>query len=201
MRRATTPKAPVKPQCETIKLSAPLRGVKLVDVRERERRFAEQLRSEYERGQRDGERKLGEQLLKQRAEVLELKNGPLRSISQSLPGVVSECQDALVALAVQVAQKLVAGMPITVEMVEGSIREALAEMEEASSYVVQLNPADLQLLEQYDSALRKNAKEERIELTASPEVSRGGCIVQSQFGVVDARRETKMALLEKTLQT
>lgn len=191
----------MKAQSESVKLSAPLRDVKIVDERERERRLAEQLRGEYERGLRDGERKLSEQLVRQRAEVMELKNGALNSLSQALPGVVAECQDALVALAVQVAQKLVAGMPITVEMVEGSVREALAEMEEAAGYVVQLNPADLQLLEQYDSALRKNAKDERIELVASPEVSRGGCMAQSQFGVVDARRETKMALLEKTLQS
>jgi flagellar biosynthesis/type III secretory pathway protein FliH len=190
----------VNPPSETIQFTAPLRDVRIVDERERERRFAEQLREHYERGVRDGERKLSEQLVKQRSEVMELKNGALHSLSQAMPGVINECQDALVALALQVAQKMVAGMPITVEMVEGSVREALAEMEDAASYVVQLNPADLQLLEQYDSALRKNATEEHIEFQALPEMSRGGCVVKSQFGVVDAQRETKMALLEKTLQ-
>jgi len=34
---------------------------------------------------------------------------------------------------------------------------------------------------------------------SSPEVTRGGCLVQTQFGTVDARRETKFDLLQRTL--
>lgn len=191
----------MKANLETIKFSQPLRDVRLLDDRERERRFAEQLREAYDRGMRDGERKLSEQLVRQRAEVLDLKNGVLHSITQAMPGVVSECQEALITLAMQVAEKLVAGLPITVEMVEGSIREAVAQMEEATSYIVQLNPADLQLLEEYESALQRSAQANGIELQASPDVSRGGCIVQSRFGIVDARRETKMDLLRKSMQS
>ena len=36
---------------------------------------------------------------------------------------------------------------------------------------------------------------------ASPEVTRGGCLVQTHFGTVDARRETKFDLLKRTLLT
>ncbi len=172
-----------------------------MDDRERERRFAGQLDEAYERGMLDGERKLSEQLVNQRSEILDLKNGVLNSLTQTLPNVINECQDSLVALALQVAEKLVAGLPISVEMVEASIREALAQMEEATSYTVQINPADLQLLDQYASPLRQSAQADGIELQASPDISRGGCVVQSRFGVVDAQRATKMALLQKSMQS
>jgi flagellar assembly protein FliH len=185
---------------ETIKFNLPLRDVRVVDERERERRAAAQLRDAYDRGMRDGERKLSEQLVKQRSEILELKNGVLNTLLQTLPGVVNECQDALVALALQVAEKLVAGLPVSVEMVEASVREALTQMEEAATYTVELNPSDLQLLEQYDSPLRKTAHDDGVELVAVPEISRGGCIVRSRFGVVDTQRETKMALLRKNTE-
>lgn len=191
----------MNPALETIKFSEPLQEVRLVDDRERERRFAGQLREAYERGMLDGERKLSEQLVNQRSEILDLKNGVLNSLTQTLPNVINECQDSLVALALQVAEKLVAGLPISVEMVEASIREALAQMEEATSYTVQINPADLQLLDQYASPLRQSAQADGIELQASPEITRGGCVVQSRFGVVDAQRATKMALLQKSMQS
>ena len=191
----------MNPALETIKFSEPLRDVRLVDARERERRFAGQLDEAYERGMLDGERKLSEQLVNQRSEILDLKNGVLNSLTQTLPNVINECQDSLVALALQVAEKLVAGLPISVEMVEASIREALAQMEEATSYTVQINPADLQLLDQYASPLRQSAQADGIELQASPEISRGGCVVESRFGVVDAQRATKMALLQKSMQS
>ena len=191
----------MNPALETIKFSQPLRDVRLVDDRERERRFAGQLDEAYERGMLDGERKLSEQLVNQRSEILDLKNGVLNSLTQTLPNVINECQDSLVALALQVAEKLVAGLPISVEMVEASIREALAQMEEATSYTVQINPADLQLLDQYASPLRQSAQADGIELQSSPEITRGGCVVQSRFGVVDAQRATKMALLQKSMQS
>jgi flagellar biosynthesis/type III secretory pathway protein FliH len=41
--------------------------------------------------------------------------------------------------------------------------------------------------------------QERIRFQSSSQVSRGGCIVQTHFGVLDARRETKTGMLEKTL--
>ena len=191
----------MNPALETIKFSEPLRDVRLVDARERERRFAGQLDEAYERGMLDGERKLSEQLVNQRSEILDLKNGVLNSLTQTLPNVINECQDSLVALALQVAEKLVAGLPISVEMVEASIREALAQMEEATSYTVQINPADLQLLDQYASPLRQSAQADGIELQSSAEITRGGCVVQSRFGVVDAQRATKMGLLQKSMQS
>lgn len=188
------------PVVEIIRFNQPLRDVRLVDESQHDQRVDEQLREAYERGLLEGERKLSEQLVRQRAEIHELKNGVFKNLSQTLPNVVSECQEALIALALQAAEKLVAGMPVNVEMVEASIREALAQMEEATSYTVELNPADLQLLEQYDSPLRKNAHEDGIELTASPEVARGGCVVRSVFGIVDNQRETKMALIRNNTE-
>jgi flagellar biosynthesis/type III secretory pathway protein FliH len=34
---------------------------------------------------------------------------------------------------------------------------------------------------------------------ATAEVTRGGCFVQTRFGIIDARRETKMNQLRQTL--
>jgi flagellar biosynthesis/type III secretory pathway protein FliH len=39
-----------------------------------------------------------------------------------------------------------------------------------------------------------------VELISSTEVSRGGCVVQTRFGVIDARRETKLELLQESLK-
>ena len=39
----------------------------------------------------------------------------------------------------------------------------------------------------------------KMRFTASREVSRGGCIVQTRFGIIDARRETKLARVAEYL--
>lgn len=158
------------------------------------------LQAEYERGLRDGEKALSEQLIRQRGELIELQNGVLNSMRQSIADVTRECEGAMIALALEIAGKLVADLPITSEMVEASVREALASVEQNSSLVVLLNPMDYELLQQANApVLLSNVGGERMKFQPSPQVSRGGCMIQTNFGIVDARRETKLAALQKSL--
>jgi flagellar assembly protein FliH len=154
----------------------------------------------YERGRLDGEKALHERLLRQRNELLELQQGVLKSLQQAMPQVVRDCEQALTALALEVAQKLVSGLPISAQMVEAAVQEALGEVEEATDYHIYLHPEDLELLQQVNSnLLASQVNNARMHFHRAPEVTRGGCLVKTRFGVIDARRETKLDLLEKSL--
>src|SRR5712675_978891 len=98
----------------------------------------------------------------------------------------------VVSLALEVAQKLVSEMPISVPMVEAAVRDALAQVEGTAKFTVRLHPADLELLQKAQSpVLVAGDPANEFRFLGSPEVTRGGCLVQTQFGTVDARRETK----------
>ena len=107
----------------------------------------------------------------------------------------------MVSLALAVSQKLVAGLPISAGMVEASVRDALAEVEGAARFTVRLNRADLELLQKAGSPLLTPAAGHDFRFLVSPDVSRGGCLVETNFGTVDARRETKLDLLKRNLQS
>jgi flagellar biosynthesis/type III secretory pathway protein FliH len=117
-----------------------------------------------------------------------------------MPKVVRDCENAVVTLAVESAQRLVAGMPISPEMIEASVREALAQVQETTELSIFLHPDDLALLEKMHSPLltAKNGADQA-QFNSSSDVSRGGCLVQTRFGVIDARRETKVEQLKKAL--
>lgn len=154
----------------------------------------------FERGREQGEKELSDQLIRQRSELLELQNGILDSLRQVIPQLTRECEHTLVALALQAAQKLVAGLPISAELIEATVREALAKLEETSASTVLLNPADLELLQQVNSpVLLGRIGGERLQFRTGTQVTRGGCIVETRFGMIDARRETKVELLKKSL--
>jgi flagellar assembly protein FliH len=111
-----------------------------------------------------------------------------------------DTESALIALSLSVAQKIVAEIPISTAMVEAAVRDALAQIEGTAQFTVRLHPADLELLQKSGSPLLAagdGAKEFRF--MSSPEVTRGGCLVQTHFGTVDARRETKFDLLQRTM--
>ena len=185
---------------ETIRPAAPLRDVTLARSGERESLRHEDLQASYERGRIDGERALSEQLVRQRAEVMELQTGVLGSLRDAVPQVVRDCERALVNLALEAAQKLVSGLPVSAEMIEAAVKEACAGVEDTAGFSVQLHPEDLAILERTNSPLLlPQGGRERIHFHASAHVSRGGCIVQTRFGVIDARRETKIELLRNAL--
>ena len=154
----------------------------------------------YDRGRIDGEKAVSEQLIKQRGEMNELFQGIMTSMSQAVPQVVRETENMLVSLALEVAQKLVAEMPISAEMVEAAIQDALGQVEGTAQVTIRLHPADLEILQNGNSLLLDNSHgATEFRFLGSPEVSRGGCLVQTRFGVVDARRETKFDLLKQNL--
>lgn len=156
----------------------------------------------YERGRLDGERALSEQLIRQRGELIELQNGVIKSLKDSISNVIGECEGAMVALALEIAGKLVIDMPISSEMVEAAVREALASVEQKGTLTVLLNPMDFEMLQTANApVLLTDVGGERMKFQPSPQVTRGGCMVHTNFGVVDARRETKLEALKQSLES
>jgi flagellar assembly protein FliH len=192
----------MKSWCETLRFSRPLVSARMAppgssaaidEAHERER-------AAYDRGRTDGERSLGEQLVRQRSELQELQRGIFSALRQSITQVTTECETACIQLAVAAARKVVAGAPIDAPAVEAAVREALAGVERSSSITVLLNAEDLALLQRHNANVLLTDKDgDRLRFEASPEVSRGGCLVRTAFGAIDARRETKFQMLEKSL--
>ena len=187
-----------------LSLSASLRKVRRVQPRSAadiaEAQLREREAAAYERGRKAGEEALRDQLLQQRGELVELQNGVLHALRQTVPQVVRETEEALTAVALEVARKLVAGMPMDATLVAASVREAMAQVEENTEFHVYLHPDDLDLLRRANSDLLESQPgAQPAFFHAAPEVSRGGCLVRTRFGVMDGRRETKLELLKKSL--
>jgi flagellar assembly protein FliH len=191
---------------KSLSIGHPLRTVFLVPAAVTQTREATEARDRqreqaaYERGLADGEKRLSEQLLRQRAEVLELQNGVLASLRQAVPKVVRQSEAGVVALALEVARKLVLDLPVSLEMVEASVRSALAQAESNAEIQIFLHADDLALLQRSNSpVLLPGPGNESLHFYSSPEVTRGGCLVETRFGIIDARRETKLELIRQSL--
>lgn len=194
----------MKSWSENIRLGAALRDATLVGPANHRGAGASESsdswRAGYAQGRLEGEKSLSEQLLKQRTDLHELAQGVLNSLRQAVPQVIHDTENALVSLAFEVAQRLVSGMPVSVPMIEATIRDALAEVEGSAQFTVRLHSADLELLQKAGSTLLSSSDgATEFRFLSSPEVARGGCLVQTRFGTVDARRETKFDLMKRSL--
>jgi flagellar assembly protein FliH len=153
----------------------------------------------FERGRAQAEQGLAAQIVSQRQEMVQLQNGVLKAINDAVSQVVRDTERTLVEIALATASRLVSSLPISAEVVEAAIREALTQVEETANVHVLLHAEDLALLRSSDSELVADAGSGRLRLTSSPEVTRGGCVVRTHFGEVDARRETKLEQVRKAL--
>ena len=154
----------------------------------------------YERGRLDGEKTLGEQMLQQRNELLELHQGVIESLRRAVPEVIQQTETTLMQIALECAKKIVAGIPISPQLVEAVVREAVTQTKETSEIMVQLHPDDLALLRKNESPILQGLSEAGpLKFIGSSEISRGGCLVQTRFGMLDARRETKLEQLRESI--
>ena len=161
---------------------------------------AEREKAAYERGRHEGEIALREQLIAQRNEMAALLNGVIDSLQKTVPQLVHETESALIQLALESAQKIVAGMPVNPKLVESIVREALQQVEDTAEVVIQLHPDDLALLQKHKSdVLKPPPNSKPLQFSSSPDVTRGGCLLRTRFGIIDARRETKLDQLREAL--
>ncbi len=128
----------------------------------------------------------------------------LGQLKQSIPAQVSDklksLEEHLVVLATETAIKLVNGLSIDVPMVEAAVREALALVEQNGEVTVFLNPDDLALLRAENSELLAPTPHARkLHFIVNPQLSRGGCLVETSHGLIDAQRETRIELLRHAI--
>ena len=195
----------MKPWFETVHFSLPLRNVRLAEVPSGNRAKLDPCPQEpgeqnSEQFFRKREEVLKEELARERTALFEVQDGVLASLRQAVPQVARECESALISLTLELAWKLVGKLAISTDMVEMTVREALSEVEETSEITILLHPDDLELLQRSESPLlRSNERGQRIQFEGRAEVTRGGCLVQTRFGLIDARRETKFTALKRSL--
>lgn len=164
----------------------------------------------YCRGFGDGERKgfeLGEQA------GLESSMQKLESLLTSGHHLLGELENLhrqarrdvetdLVQLALAVARKIV-GYEVSLgpEAVTRIIRQALGRVEHAGRITIKLNPADLELLADIKPQLLNGLPEAGgAAFEADEGIARGGCLVETDGGEVDARIERQFQVVEEAFR-
>ena len=107
-------------------------------------------------------------------------------------------EGALADLALQIARKVIgAHLDADPTLVSRIVQHAIAELEPSTSLVVRLNPGDVATVEASRRELERLVSGSgKIEIVADETVDRGGVVLVSPVGEVDARIETKLAVLE-----
>jgi flagellar assembly protein FliH len=136
-----------------------------------------------------------------REEALAALAPALESLTQALEGVQSDqynraarLESHAVDLALFLAEKIIGGaLAVQPDLVIESVRGALRGIVERERVTILVHPEDLELVRDAIDDLRASLGGiEHCEVQAERRVSRGGAVVRTPDGDVDARVETKL---------
>ncbi|MFM8878850.1 MAG: FliH/SctL family protein [Verrucomicrobiota bacterium] len=130
----------------------------------------------------------------------------LERMAQTVSGRVTrhlqELEGELLQLTVESVSKIVGRLPVTVDAIEASLREAIAASMAAPLVRVMLNPIDLELIGgPSGDSTRAYCEKLGLRLEADPSVDRGGCLVETEAGMVDGRRSSRLESFRKAMET
>ncbi|MCC6221072.1 MAG: hypothetical protein IT291_07525 [Deltaproteobacteria bacterium] len=116
------------------------------------------------------------------------------------PGDREKLVAEVARLALSVAQSVVGEhVKLNPELVKNLATTALRQSIVGQSANIVVNPEDVKILEEAKEQLRQIAGSGDILIQADPTIARGGCIVRSAFGEVDARIETLIDVVSSRL--
>ncbi len=127
---------------------------------------------------------------------------PLRAALQAAASSLGLARDDVIAraeargveLGVLLAQKILAtALELEPKLLLGVVEGALRHLVDADEVVLEVNPADVALLELELGKLDSSANAPKsITVSGERRVGRGGCLVRTREGEIDARLETQL---------
>ncbi len=156
-------------------------------------------RSAFESGFRQGER-AGKEIAEKKMETIIRRYGDaIEELGKVKQALYVQVEREIVRLVVEVARKIVRReIQVDPEIVQTLVRVALDHAAEKSTVTVRLNPADVSFLHEKHPGWDKEVEGGReVVLVADKAIERGGCLLQTDCGDVDARIEEQFREVEQ----
>ncbi|MCU0227880.1 MAG: FliH/SctL family protein [Bryobacterales bacterium] len=125
----------------------------------------------------------------------------IRRVKDTTDTYVREHQQDFLKLAVRIAEKILGdSLRADPQQIIQVVREALRNLSRERRLTIEVAPGQGDFLESQRQALEARVGQDcTVRILETPEVSPGGCLLRSDLGIIDARVETQLALLERAL--
>ncbi|GEM_PF-1428542 len=172
-------------------------------ILEEARKRAEEMESQayaagYEQGQKDG-LEIGRQQYQIKIQHLD---SVIQEIEKQRTELLEQENEAqMVILALAVAQKTVeAVINLDHYAIAEAVRAAVKYVAKGSAITIHLHPRDLASIQESGDISNNPLGLGKILLKENDQISRGGCIVESDFGLIDATVQSKWAAVMEEIE-
>ena len=156
----------------------------------------------FEEGSQQGRQEAALQITSNTQSVLEVLTAIARELDARVEGLINEGQNNLAELALKIARKVIkVELTARPEQIAGANMARALELAAFSTQLAcHVNSADAAFLEEFLDEVRATLEASRvIRVVPDDSVARGGVIVRSERGSVDAGIEAQLAEIERQL--
>lgn len=114
-----------------------------------------------------------------------------------------QMKNAIVPLAIASVKKIIGKeLETNPETILSMITKALKEVTQQKRIIIYVNPHDLSLVEQARPELKKIVEyADSLIVATKPEVAQGGCIIETETGIVNAQLDVQLSALERAFSS
>ena len=170
---------------------------------EEARRKAELIEREaYEKGYKQGE-VAGEKMAKKKFEsAIRSLEAVITGFEEEKVGILASLEPEIVKLAISIAEKIInTEVQMNPELVLNNIRACLEHIVHKDRVTVRLNPSDFKNAVFFQAQLAEEwGGSNQLIFETDPAVGRGGAVLETDFGELDARIDQQLIQIENELK-
>ena len=172
---------------------------KLAETRAQLEQEAEQkIREAYEKGKEESASAAREEISEKVAQLA----GIIDSLQKERQAILKEAETVVVDMSLAIARKFVDNAAVmNSELIKKTIKSAVKMVTEKDKVIIRINPEDLDEVRAHqDDIIFIGDGIGKLEIRPDKKVDRGGCVVETEAGNIDARIVSRFAEIEKSLK-
>jgi type III secretion protein L len=129
-------------------------------------------------------------------------NQSLADMTKRADDLARNWEDTMLELSVHIARKIIGEeLKLHPDTIVGIVREVIKGTRTGRHLAIQVNEEDAEYVRAKSDLLRQFlGGGAEIEIVTSSRVEPGGCVIESELGIIDARLETQLQCLEDALK-
>jgi flagellar assembly protein FliH len=153
----------------------------------------------YEKGFAEGQEAAAGIVEKSADGLLKQYSATLGELDKLRREILASCEREVIRLALEVAKKIIKReVAIDDELVLALVKVALSRVADQALITIRVNPKDRLVIERHNaSRADRGLLSEAVKVIDDPLIGRGGCVIETESGTIDARIEEQMREIEK----
>ena len=143
----------------------------------------------------------GKEIMREEQEmVIQLFLNLIEELKKQREEYLKSVEKDMVRLSLEIASKVIQQkIEQDEKVILKNLKHALKHLLDKGRIIIRLNPADLEIVSKHSKEIKSAEGLKELILEEDSKVTRGGCLIYSELGHIDAQIETQLEMIGKAL--